>query len=73
VKYASVPWPPLEAALPIFNVSFFLLKNNFWEIVNKSKGNCHQCRNISFIKTYILKRSVGYFSTSWCHKQTLRY
>jgi hypothetical protein len=29
VKYASVPWPPLEAALPIFNVSFFLLKNNF--------------------------------------------
>jgi hypothetical protein len=29
MKYVSFPWPPLEAALPILNVSLFFSKNNF--------------------------------------------
>ena len=29
VKYVNFPWPPLEAALPVFNVSLFYFKTNF--------------------------------------------
>jgi hypothetical protein len=29
MKYVYFPWPPLETALSIFNVSLFFVKNNF--------------------------------------------
>jgi hypothetical protein len=29
MKYVSFPWPPLEAALSIFNITFFAKKNFF--------------------------------------------
>jgi len=48
-----------------------LLQKHFWEGTNKTKGDCHQCRLISFIKMCVLKRFVRYFSRSWCRKQTV--
>jgi hypothetical protein len=43
MKYISFPWPPLEAALSVFNVGFFLLKKPLCEGVTKNKRDCHQC------------------------------
>ena len=47
-----------------------MLQKHFWEGINKTKGDCHQCRIISFIKMYVLKRFVRYFNRSWCRKQS---
>jgi hypothetical protein len=51
MKYVSFPWSPLDAALSILNASLFV--NNiffFWDESNKNKGDCYQCRIISFQK-----------------------
>lgn len=37
MKYGSFLWPPLEAALPIFNVIFFCSKTIFEEELVKTK------------------------------------
>ena len=35
LKYVSFPWPPPEAALLVFNVSFLIEKKKqfFWEVI----------------------------------------
>ena len=53
--FGSCPWPPLEAAMSIFNVGFFFKKNNFRIEINKPHSVCHQCRNVSFTKTPLCK------------------
>jgi hypothetical protein len=40
MKYVRFSWPPLEAALPLYNFSFFLLKQ-FLEGINENIGDCH--------------------------------
>jgi len=37
-KYATFPWPPLEAALPMFNVFFFVKKTIFEKLLIKTKA-----------------------------------
>lgn len=43
----------------IYN-SLFLLRTIIWDRINENKGECHQCRIISFLKIPILKRSDWY-------------
>jgi hypothetical protein len=48
MKYVGFPWPLIEAALSIFDLSFFV-KGNFLEGINKSKAGWHQCQIIRFL------------------------
>jgi hypothetical protein len=54
MKHVSFPWPPLEAALSIFKVNFFV-KNNL-EAINKNKQDSHKFRIISHLRPSILKK-----------------
>jgi hypothetical protein len=54
--FAYFPWLPIEAALSIFNVSFFVKINSFFEKdLMKTKetvisaADCHQCRRLSSV------------------------
>ena len=49
MKYVSVPWSPLEAALSILKVSF-LIKNSFRDGINKKEKNAPQYRILSLLK-----------------------
>lgn len=57
MKYVNFPWPPVEAALSIFNVSF-LVKVFFLEGCSANKGDSHQYRITSLLKMSVSKRSV---------------
>jgi len=70
-KYVGFHLAPLEAALPMFNFIFFLLKIVFRS--NKNKGDANKRWIISFLKVFIFKRSVSLFSRSRCRKQNLWY
>ena len=60
MKFVSFPWTMLVATLSIFNAIFFV-ETVFCEENNKNKGDCHQCRIISFKKNVCLEmiRLVG--------------
>jgi len=53
--------------------AFCVRTQSFWEWVNKTIGDCHQCQNISFLKMSVLQWCVRYFSRSWSHKQNLLF
>ena len=36
----------------------FKVTNNFWEVINGKKRDCGQCRNICFLKMFMLKTSL---------------
>ena len=57
MKYVSFPLFPVEAALSIFKVMFFV-KNCFRRVINKDKVNLNQWRSLSFPKMCVLKISV---------------
>jgi len=56
MKYVSFTWLRLEVSLPILN-DFFLLKAIFEKELIK-KGDCYECRIVSFIKMSVLQRFV---------------
>jgi hypothetical protein len=60
MKNVSFHWPPLEAALSIFNIALFAKKHFFWEQSNKhkKKGIAISAKIISFLKVCIWKRPV---------------
>jgi len=50
-----------------------LLKNNFWELINKIKEDCNQWQIMSFLKMFIFQKYARQFNTSWFCKQILPY
>jgi hypothetical protein len=62
VKYVSFPWPPLEAVLSIFNLSFLLKTISEKELIKAKKLSSVQITSI--LNLSMLKRSVWQFSRS---------
>jgi hypothetical protein len=55
------PWLPVEEANHCVTL-VFLLETIFWDGINSTEGDCHQCRTLSFIKEIIFLKDRFYNS-----------